>query len=586
MRRLLIIGLLLGCAAGALGQASPAFAQGHTVSVFPVPGAHTAAPQTQITFRGVPVSQLGTITVTGSQTGVHSGAVQSDSDGRGGSFIPAQPFAAGETVTVSTGLNIDGSGSGTYSFTVAIPAGGFPNLHWAPAPRVSGDVQSFHSRHDLTPVSVQVLHRGAQGSGDIFVAPQWGPLQDGPMILDPGGNLIWFDALRGNDMATDFAVQRYQGQPVLTWWQGHIVAGIGIGQDIIFDRTYRQVAAVQAGNGLSADLHEFQVTPQGTALIIANYPVFWNASSVHGSSRQIVLDSVVQEIDIPTGLVLFQWDSLDHIPLTLTYSALPKSVRSPFDPYHLNSVQLDDDGNLLISARNTWAAYKVSHSTGAIIWTLGGRHSSFKLAPGTYWAFQHDVRARGGDHFVTIFDDDAGPPTIHSQSRAVKLLLNFQHMTARQYAEHDHSPPLSANYEGNLQALPNHDDFVGWGAQPYFTEYSSRGRVVFDARLAGNNATYRAFRFPWSAVPWNLPAVAASSSGRTTTVYVSWNGATGVAGWRVYGGASPTALHYLASASKRSFETTIQVRRSAYVEVQAMTAAKQVIKSSLPTAVH
>ena len=102
---------------------------------------------------------------------------------------------------------------------------------------------------------------------------------------------------------------------------------------------------------MSADLHDFQITPRGTALLTAEYPVKWDASSVRGATRQeTVFDSVVQEIDIPTGLVLFQWDSLDHVPVTDSYAS-PPSAEDPFDYFHLNSVQQDFDGNLVISAR-------------------------------------------------------------------------------------------------------------------------------------------------------------------------------------------------------------------------------------------
>src|SRR5207248_84964 len=209
----------------------------------------------------------------------------------------------------------------------------------------------------------------------------------------------------------------------------------------------------------------FQLTPYGTALITAYYPVYWNAGAVRGGLKnEIVLDSVVQEIDIPTGFVLFQWDSLDHVPLTDTYEPLPKrDTRNPFDYFHVNSVQLDDDGNLMISGRNTWAAYKINHQSGAVMWTLGGRRSSFRMGPGTAFAFQHDVRVRAhNDQYVTVFDDGAGPPTIHRQSRGLKLQLSLMRRTATVSWQHQHSPPLLSAFEGNYQQLPDADDFVGW----------------------------------------------------------------------------------------------------------------------------
>jgi hypothetical protein len=574
---------VLVCAVGLLIATAPASASAQTVSVFPIPGDQVASPQTQIAFRGVPAGQIGPLVVSGSQSGVHAGSVQSDSDGNGGSFIPSSPFTPGEVVTVQTSLNIIGANNGTFTFTVATPAGLPKPFHWPAAGRTRGDVQFFHSRKDLVPPAVQVVTRQKRGvaAGDIFVSSQYGPVQDGPMILDPYGNLVWFKSLPGDDSASDFRVQTYRGAPVLTWWQGYVSAGVGVGEGVINNAAYQQIATVQAANGLSMDLHEFQLTPQGTALITAEYPVYWNTSSIHGPSRQVVFDSVVQEIDIPTGLVLFQWDSLDHVPVNYSYSNLPQHYYTWFDYFHVNSIDVDDDGSLLISARNTWAAYKVSHQTGAIIWELGGKRSSFKLARGTYWAFQHDVRVQArNDQYVTLFDDSAGPPRVHGQSRAIKLQLNLKNMTGRQVAAFGHSPAVSTNFEGNVQQLSNRNLFVGWGQQPYFTEYSTSGRLLFDARFVDFTPSYRAYRFPWSGNPTTSPAIIAGRHGRSVTVWASWNGDTHIKSWRVLGGASQTALHTLATVRKSGFETAAKVRPESYYEVQPIDYSGHVMATS------
>jgi hypothetical protein len=541
-----------------------------------------AAPSTQITFRGVSSSAIGTVTVTGSKSGLHTGRVLADSDGNGGSFIPDHPFTAGETVTVATALNIAGGRNGAYTFQVANPTSPLPVLHWPPASRSRGDVQFFHSRKDLSPVSVSMTRRGAGGDGDIFLAPQWGPVQDGPMILDPSGNLVWFDRMAGDTSVASFAEQQYQGKPVLTWWQGTMAAGVGAsGSDVIFDSTYRQIASVRAGNGLNTDLHAFVLTPQNTALITADYPVYWNASGVKGGRKnQIVMDSVVQEIDIPTGLVLFQWDALDHIPLADSYNTIPRVSGHPFDAYHLNSVNIDHDGNLIISSRETWGIYKVNRHSGAIMWTLGGRHSNFRLAPGTYWAFQHDVESRSSnDTVLTLFDNEGGPPNVRSQSRAIRVALDWKHMTARSITDEKHSPPFASNYEGNLQQLAD-GDFVGWGQQPYFTQFDRSGRTILDGHMNSWTASYRVYRFAWNATPWTAPAVIASTSRGKSSVYMSWNGATNVAGWRVWAGSSPSSLKYVMSVSKHTFESRAVIPAARYVQVQAVDAHHTVIRSS------
>jgi uncharacterized membrane protein len=350
---------------------------------------------------------------------------------------------------------------------------------------------------------------------------------------------------------------------------------------MIYDSSYRQVAVVHGANGLSADLHEFRLTPQGTALITAYYPVYFNASSVHGPTQQIVLDSVVQEIDVKTGLVLYQWDSLDHVPLTDTYQPLPKSAGGPFDYFHINSVQQQPGGDLVISARNTWAAYDVDHQTGAIVWTLGGKSSSYKLSSAAGFAFQHDVRVHTtGDGTVTLFDDGAGPPKVHDESRGMTVKLDDKAKTATLVSEDLHSPALAASFEGNLQPLTNGDEFVGWGQQPYFTEFNSQGAMVFDGRFVDANSSYRAYRYPWTATPTDPPAVAATIAGSTTNVYVSWNGATQVTSWRVLAGASADALQPVLTMGKQGFESQIAIPVQPYVAVQALDSAGRVLATS------
>ncbi len=391
------------------------------VSVYPIPGSEVATPETQISFRGVAPAALGPISVTGSSSGVHAGRLSADSDGRGASFYPGHPFSAGEVVTVRTSLPIIGGQAGSFEFTVERPAPPFLASDHSPAPRRRGDVESFHSRPDLRPVAVRI-RQAYSGASDIFLTPMRGPLQWGPMIVDRWGHLIWFLPLSGpTTTATNFAVQHYLGQPVLTWWQGFI-NGFGQGEDVILNSHYRRIATVRAGNGLTADLHEFTLTPEGTALITAYRPVDWDGSSVGAGGNLDVLDCTVQEIDIRTGNVLFQWDSLDHVPLRDSCMPVPKPGAGAFDYFHVNSIQQAADGNLIVSARNTWAVYKINHTTGAVMWTLGGKRSSFKMGPGTRTAFQHDaiLHARRADDDLRRWSLARGASAVAGRARTAQ----------------------------------------------------------------------------------------------------------------------------------------------------------------------
>jgi hypothetical protein len=400
------------------------------------------------------------------------------------------------------------------------------------------------------------------------------------MILDRWGHLVWFQRLPGpSTVATNFAVQSYLGQPVLTWWQGFI-NDFGQGEGVILNQHYRQVATVHAGNGLMADLHEFNVTPQGTALITAYKPVFWDGSSIGASHDLDVLNCTVQEIDISTGNVLFQWDSLDHVGLGTSYVPVPGAANLAYDYFHVNSIQQAADGSLIISARNTWAVYDIDHHTGRVIWTLGGKASSFTMGKGTRTAFQHDAILHPGN-LITIFDDGSWP-RVHRQSRAVLERLNLQAHTATLVHQIDHAPAVSAGIEGSAQLLGNGDLFVGWGQAPYFSQYDSHGRQIYDGRFVGPNSSYRSYEFSWSGQPDTVPAVATRRrSGSLRMVYVSWNGATQVATWRVLVGAAPTRLSPIETARKHGFETAIKVRTSRpYIAVQALDSHRRTLAQS------
>jgi hypothetical protein len=131
-----------------------------------------------------------------------------------------------------------------------------------------------------------------------------------------------------------------------------------------------------------------------------------------------------------------------------------------------------------------------------------------------------------------------------------------------------------------VQPLPGGDEFVGWGQQPYFSEFDPSGQMVFDARFVGDNSSYRAYRFPWSGTPRTPPALAVSRIGSTLSVYVSWNGATEVRSWRVLVGASASTLRAEATVPKQGFETQITIAQQPYVAVQALDGAGRVLGTS------
>jgi Arylsulfotransferase (ASST) len=355
---------------------------------------------------------------------------------------------------------------------------------------------------------VTVLTGSASSSdGDIFISPfgDQSTYANGPEILNSNGEVVWFHAVPTGEEASDFRAQTYDGQPVLTWWQGTGLGGLASGVDYIYNDHYQQIAEVQAGNGYSADGHEFLITPWNTALILAYTTATANLTSIGGPADQTVIDGIVQEIDIKTGKVLFQWNSADHVPYSESEQPLPASASTPWDWFHINAVHLAENGSLLIDARNTWTTYDVSPRTGAIRWQLGGKDSTFKIAAapgqtldsaGEIFAFQHDPEQVGHNLF-TFFDNDSEGAPLLPVSRAVTVQLNFRTRTATLTASDNQPDGLSAASQGNAQTTRNGDLFVGWGALPYFSEFSPSGQLLFNAEFPAGVNTYRAYQLPW-----------------------------------------------------------------------------------------
>jgi hypothetical protein len=434
----------------------------------------------------------------------------------------------------------------------------------------------------LRPPRVVVTTAASEAEpGYIFLAPKKGG-RGGPLIVDDAGEPVWFEPSDEHE-AADFRVQRYRGQPVLTWWEGtEPTVGIGSGTFVIADASYRRIGVVRPGHGLDGDLHEFLITARDTALVLAYERVAHDLSSLGGPKDGYVFDSVVQEIEIESGRVLFEWRSLEHVDVAESAQRIPAreaSAAKPFDYFHVNSVDVDTDGNLLISARNTHAVYKVSRRSGAVIWTLGGQNGDFEMGPGTRFAWQHDAR-RLADGTISVFDNSA-IPKVADHSRVAVLRLDERARVASLVREYVHPLRLLSPHQGNAQPLRNGGVFVGWGGEPHLTEFTGDGRVVFDGHLADGDS-YRAYRFRWRGRPIERPAVAARVSGdRGLTVHASWNGATGVRRWEVLAGPSPDEIRPVASADRQGFETTLEVEASAaYVAVRALGRAGRALATS------
>jgi hypothetical protein len=458
---------------------------------------------------------------------------------------------------IGYGLSSGNTKTVTHTTTAPPPPGPQPAQ---PGATPTG-LQSFFTEPNLRPPAVTVTNLSAASATStprfILLSPRvddpHAPGQ-GLMMIDRRGRLVWFQpTTAGSDF--NFSVQNYNGKPSLTWWQGSVVSAHGYGVSAISDGSYRQQVTIRAGDHLQTDLHDLYLTSRGTAYITAYETRNMDLSSVGGPKSQRTFIGHVQEIDLKTGKMLWDWDCSKVIPVAESYE-LVSHHGGAYDYFHLNSVSEAPDGNVLVSGRNTWALYKINRKTGDVMWRLGGKKSDFKVDPRAEFYWQHHSRFNG-NNVLTLFDNAVRK---EKQSRGLVLSVNEHAMTVNLEHQYMHPSGIDSTALGSVQLLPDGRVFVGWGDQPYFSEFSPNGTMLLDGQIPAGTRSYRAFTQDWVGQPPQKPKIAARADpAGGFVVHASWNGATEIARWTVLAGAHQSSLAPVGSQEWTGFETTVAV---------------------------
>lgn len=516
-------------------------------------------------------------------------------------LIYPQDLLAGDTVTLC--------GCGTVAYPTT-------NGYATPEATIeSPQVWSFVSEPNLHPMKVFVnLMLPGISAGYIMLAPysfsEYSSTgQQGALMLDNRGNPIYFRPTSGpNLMNTDFRVQQFNGEPVLTFWQGTLStppaytnAPGGSSEPnscyYILDSTYAVIKTVAAQNGFTSDIHEFLLTPSNSALFLSTKKVPMDLTPYGGPQNGFVQDFAIQEVDLQTNELLFFWDALQHISLEDSFEPASSASQSGnvWDAFHCNSIGLTDSpDDIILSSRNMWTIFRINKPSGNIVWQLGGKQSSFILNEGAQFSWQHDARFLPSN-MISMFDDNCcesatippGTPYAHG----LILQLDLVNMTASAATTYYHNPNINVASQGNVQSLANGNKFIGWGQSQYYSEFAPAGNtestpgqsLLYDAQMPTNNYTYRAYRDSWVGMPYYPPSIAVVPQSEQTLdyaslVYAAWNGSTETAAWQVFAGSAPTDLFLVASAPKAGFETAIPVASSGpYFQVQALDASSAVL---------
>ncbi len=535
----------------------------------PRPEARLVSPETTIAFRPSPASIAETgarlfsavsVRAVGSQSGLHTGEMILALDGETIIFAPDQPFAAEERVEVWIGAaeGVERPFSHTYSFNTAPPRpdvvkddelwpGISSNSYQPKAPETADPLPAYRTTPSDFP-ALDVFSAPGAEDGYIFLAHySYSNVSRGKaylFMLDENGEPVYYNRLDPLKAALDF---KKQPNGLLTY------ADAAQKKFIVMDQTYTIIDSYEAGNGYVTDLHDFQMLDNGNALIFGQDYQLVDMSAIvpGGNPAAVVVGCILQEQD-SQGNVLFEWRSWDHIPITDSNQDL---TADKIWYIHCNSIEQDWDGHLLISSRNLDEVTKINRQTGEVIWRLGGKGNQFTFTNDVGFFFQHDAR-RLPNGRLSIYDNRANQ--LPRYSRGVEYLLDEINLNATKVYEFRNTPDSSGGAMGNYQRLPGGNVLVGWGwnDEPVLTEALADGTKVFELNAGFNFGTYRAFKFLWQGFPTWPPKLVGYSEDRTVSLYFSYNGATEVVGYRIYGDKNNPPTTILGGPLRTGFETT------------------------------
>ena len=503
-RRLLILLEVLLCATG---RGAP----GAVVTFLsPLPGSKYIPPRTNLIIKfdrqidGRTASSL-VQSVRGSRSGEHACTVRVSDDLRTVTAQPALAFEPGETVRVqldreATLPYLSPQTAGQFEFTVALPLKDPDRIHALMRQSAfppTGELPHL-GRHStlgsdtaaVGPVNMYIQTYASTTAGSLFLAnvifsvtvPQY------LMILNNDGSAV-FSRLMNYD-CYDFKVQP---NGLLTYYDSQA------GEFLEMDSSYAVVDHFGCGNDYTTDPHDLRLLSNGHALLLGDDPEDVDMSAIYpgGDPDATVIGLIIQELD-QNKQVVFQWRSWDHFNiLDATHWDFTSSY---IDYVHGNALELDGDGNILLSCRHMEEVTKIDRQTGAIIWRLGGKNNQFTfIGDSIHFSYQHAVRRLANGH-ITLFDN--GDFHVPAFSRACEYVLDESALTATLVWQFRHVPDVFGYAMGYVQRLENGNTLIGWGAgNPTVTEVDSAGRTLYEMSFDEGVFSYRAYRFPWSGSP-------------------------------------------------------------------------------------
>jgi hypothetical protein len=301
----------------------------------------------------------------------------------------------------------------------------------------------------------------------VFAAGAYG------LAIDNGGRVVWYHRF------PDGPGLNFQAQP-----NGRYVARpppanpIQPAPWLELDPLGSVTRTLDCAGGLRPRFHDLLALPDGSYWLLCDETRIMDLSDAGGFADARVTGTVVQHVS-DEGALLFQWSAFDHFDVT-DLDAADRSGGT-VNWTHGNALDLDTEGNLLVSFRNLGEITKIDTRTGEVVWRMGGSRNDFEFtdAPVPPFARQHGLRVTAAGRLLLL--DNLGDP---AASAARRYEFNATARTARLAAAHAAAPPVTAHLGGTTQDLPGGRTLVSYGNGARVEEYDAGGTVVW--RIEGH----------------------------------------------------------------------------------------------------
>ncbi|PLB55589.1 hypothetical protein P170DRAFT_452914 [Aspergillus steynii IBT 23096] len=449
----------------------------------------------------------------------------------------------------------------------------------------------------FVPPELHVTKSGETDPGYIFIGPRGNQDQGtAALIYSDDGHLVYQGP---TEVAANFKVQKLFNEDVITFWAGNMMKlGFGYGTVHILDNTYQEIYTVRLQDNFVSpegdhqesyiDLHESHITTRNTLLVTAYNVTQHDLTSIGGKPDDYMLDGMFYEIDIATNEIVFSWNALNHldeIPLEKSKQGLGGDFgthEKPWDAYHINSVNLLDDG-YIISLRHYWSGIHVRND-GSVAWQLSGEKGAgdFEIDDNAIFSWQHDIRIynQTSEGMVLNLFNNANTPTDEvAPTTGLSLgvdLVNRKVSALRVLS--DDGDVIHSVSQGSFQLMSEQTNhvFLGYGSIAKVKEYDANNNQVLSAQFGEDNAvaSYRGYKCQWKATPFWKPAlVAQRAPDDLTRVWMSWNGATEYDNWAIYSAPSLDSddTKFLKTVERAGFETRVDFTglKSSFLQVVA-----------------